>query len=180
LSRNDLSFLDLDGCFSLRSAFASICRIRSRVTENCWPTSSSVWSVFHAGCRSASAARVLARRGRDASTGWWFRQIGLGSRRRWGGRVLSSMKSPDANLPRRRGVRGRAAPLRFSGPCGPSPGACRAFRRVLPGSARGRSRQHLARGAHDLVDVSIMHGNADGAGLVGDRTRDACRIHQVA
>ena len=31
-----------DGCFSFRSAFASIWRMRSRVTENCWPTSSSV------------------------------------------------------------------------------------------------------------------------------------------
>src|SRR5690606_12500654 len=34
------------GYLSLRSALASIWRIRSRVTENCWPTSSSVWSVF--------------------------------------------------------------------------------------------------------------------------------------
>ena len=41
-----LSTLDRLGCFSFRSAFASICRIRSRVTENCWPTSSSVWSLF--------------------------------------------------------------------------------------------------------------------------------------
>src|SRR5262249_40041418 len=29
-------------CFSFRSALASISRIGSRVTENCWPTSSSV------------------------------------------------------------------------------------------------------------------------------------------
>ena len=35
------NFRDLLGCFSLRKAFASICRIRSRVTLNCWPTSSS-------------------------------------------------------------------------------------------------------------------------------------------
>ena len=42
LSKKLLSFLDRDGCFSLRSAFASIWRMRSRVTENCWPTSSSV------------------------------------------------------------------------------------------------------------------------------------------
>ncbi|MEA2823509.1 MAG: hypothetical protein QOJ86_5513, partial [Bradyrhizobium sp.] len=35
LSRKLRSFRDLDGCFSLRSAFASICRMRSRVTENC-------------------------------------------------------------------------------------------------------------------------------------------------
>ena len=30
------------GCLSLRSAFASIWRMRSRVTLNCWPTSSRV------------------------------------------------------------------------------------------------------------------------------------------
>jgi hypothetical protein len=34
------------GCFSFRSALASIWRMRSRATENCWPTSSSVWSVL--------------------------------------------------------------------------------------------------------------------------------------
>ena len=33
---------------SLRSVLTSICRMRSRVTENCWPTSSSVWSVMPA------------------------------------------------------------------------------------------------------------------------------------
>src|SRR5690606_15003155 len=46
LSRTLLSLRLLLGCLSLRSALASIWRIRSRVTENCWPTSSSVWSVF--------------------------------------------------------------------------------------------------------------------------------------
>src|SRR5262249_45689441 len=46
LSRNDRRFRDLLGCFNFRSALASIWRMRSRVTENCWPTSSSVWSVF--------------------------------------------------------------------------------------------------------------------------------------
>ncbi len=35
-------FLDRLGCFNFRSALASICRIRSRVTLNCCPTSSSV------------------------------------------------------------------------------------------------------------------------------------------
>jgi len=30
------------GCFNFRSALASIWRIRSRVTLNCWPTSSKV------------------------------------------------------------------------------------------------------------------------------------------
>ena len=42
LSKNDRSFLLRLGCFNFRSALASICLMRSRVTENCWPTSSSV------------------------------------------------------------------------------------------------------------------------------------------
>jgi hypothetical protein len=46
LLRKLLSALDRLGCFSFLSALASICRIRSRVSENCWPTSSSVWSAF--------------------------------------------------------------------------------------------------------------------------------------
>src|SRR5262245_10098571 len=44
--RKLLRILDRLGCFSFLSALASIWRMRSRVTENCWPTSSSVWSVF--------------------------------------------------------------------------------------------------------------------------------------
>ena len=35
LSRKLRSFLDRDGCFNFRSAFASIWRMRSLVTENC-------------------------------------------------------------------------------------------------------------------------------------------------
>ena len=46
LSRKVLRTLDRLGCLSFRIALASICRIRSRVSENCWPTSSSVWSLF--------------------------------------------------------------------------------------------------------------------------------------
>jgi hypothetical protein len=46
LSRKLLSVLDRLGCLSLRSALASIWRMRSRVNENCWPTSCSVWSLF--------------------------------------------------------------------------------------------------------------------------------------
>jgi hypothetical protein len=42
LSRKLLRVLDRLGCFSFRSALASICLMRSRVNENCWPTSSSV------------------------------------------------------------------------------------------------------------------------------------------
>ena len=40
------SMLERLGCLSFRNALASICRIRSRVTENCWPTCSSVWSLL--------------------------------------------------------------------------------------------------------------------------------------
>src|SRR5215510_1566009 len=46
LSRKLLRILDRLGCFSFLSALASIWRMRSRVTENCRPTSSSVWSLF--------------------------------------------------------------------------------------------------------------------------------------
>ena len=42
MSRNERNCLDLLGCFSLRRALASICRIRSRVTANFLPTSSNV------------------------------------------------------------------------------------------------------------------------------------------
>ncbi len=41
-SRKLRSFSERDGWRSLRSAFASIWRMRSRVTSNCLPTSSSV------------------------------------------------------------------------------------------------------------------------------------------
>src|SRR2546428_12638159 len=40
--RKLLRILDRLGCFSFLRALASIWRMRSRVTENCWPTSSSV------------------------------------------------------------------------------------------------------------------------------------------
>ncbi len=42
LSRNPSSFRDRTGCWSLRIAFASTCRTRSRVTLKILPTSSSV------------------------------------------------------------------------------------------------------------------------------------------
>src|SRR5262249_61112861 len=44
LSRKLLRILDRLGCFSFLSAFASIWRMRSRPTENCWPTASRGWS----------------------------------------------------------------------------------------------------------------------------------------
>ena len=42
LSKKLRSFLLLNGGFSLLNAFASICLMRLRVMENCWPTSSSL------------------------------------------------------------------------------------------------------------------------------------------
>src|SRR4026209_1130739 len=44
-SRNAFSLRDLDGWAPFRSAFASICRMRSRVTAKVWPTASSVCSL---------------------------------------------------------------------------------------------------------------------------------------
>src|SRR3546814_18622780 len=58
VSRNDLSLRERLGCFSFLSALASIWRMRSRVTENCWPTSSRVWSVFMQIGRASCRARV--------------------------------------------------------------------------------------------------------------------------
>src|SRR5205823_5228555 len=94
LSKKLRSFLLRDGCFSFRSALASICRMRSRVTENCWPTSSSVWSVFMPipkRMRSTRSSRGVS----DAST-----RVVVSRRFDWIaasiGRIafLSSMKSP--------------------------------------------------------------------------------------
>src|SRR5262249_35963668 len=92
LSRKLLRILDRLGCFSFLSAFASIWRMRSRVTENCWPTSSSVWSLFmpkrmrimrsSRGVREASARVVVSRR-----FDWIAASIGRIA-------FLSSMKSP--------------------------------------------------------------------------------------
>ncbi len=91
---NSAAFWCALGCFSLRSALASIWRMRSRVTENCWPTSSSVWSVFMPmpkRMRSTRSSRGVS----DASTrvvvsrrfDWIAASIGRTA-------FLSSMKSP--------------------------------------------------------------------------------------
>jgi hypothetical protein len=67
LSRKLRSFRLRLGCLSLRSAFASIWRMRSRVTENCWPTSSSVLSAFMPMPKRMHGTRS-SRGLRDAST----------------------------------------------------------------------------------------------------------------
>jgi hypothetical protein len=81
LSRKLLSILDRLGCFSFLSALASIWRMRSRVTENCWPTSSSVWSLFMPmpkrmrKMRSFQAAEICSREVEAA--GIWALAINL-------------------------------------------------------------------------------------------------------
>src|SRR5579872_6817146 len=83
-----------DGCRSLRKAFASICRMRSRVTSKSWPTSSSVWSLFSPipkrirrtfSSRGVSVFRTL----RVCSARFMFMTASAGDTT-----LLSSMKSP--------------------------------------------------------------------------------------
>src|SRR6516165_6928137 len=94
LSRKLLRILDRLGCLSFLIAFASIWRMRSRVTENCWPTSSSVCSLFmpmpkrmrstrsSRGVTEASTRVVVSR-----SSDWMAASIGWIA-------FVSSMKSP--------------------------------------------------------------------------------------
>src|ERR1700681_3915232 len=94
LSRKERNFLDLEGCFSFRNAFASIWRMRSRVTENCWPTSSSVWSVFMPmpkRIRSTRSSRGVSEANTRVVVSRKFDWIAASI-----GRIafLSSMKSP--------------------------------------------------------------------------------------
>src|SRR5215475_6593353 len=94
LSRKLLRILDRLGCFSFLSALASIWRMRSRVTKNRWPTSSSVRSLFmpmpkrmrstrYSRAVSKASARVVVSRSFDWMTASMGRIV-----------FLSSMKSP--------------------------------------------------------------------------------------
>src|SRR5215471_17303774 len=94
LSRKLLRILERLGCLSFLKAFASIWRMRSRVTENFRPTSSSVWSALTAMPKrmrstcssrgvSAASTRVVVSRRLD----WTAASIGSTA-------FLSSMKSP--------------------------------------------------------------------------------------
>ena len=86
--------LDRLGCFSFLSALASICLMRSRVNENCWPTTASVFSVFMPMPKRMRSTRS-SRGVNDASTrvvvsrklDWMAASIGRIA-------FLSSMKSP--------------------------------------------------------------------------------------
>jgi len=70
------------------------------------------------------------------------------------GRHGSWMKSPDVISSSPTGVRARAL-LGDLGTCAPSPAACRVFGEFFRSLAADFV-QHLARGAHDLLMVSIM------------------------
>src|SRR3546814_8117687 len=61
MSRKERSCSERLGWRSLRNAFASIWRMRSRVTSNCLPTSSSVWSVFMRSEEHTSELQSLMR-----------------------------------------------------------------------------------------------------------------------
>ena len=164
------------GCFSFRSAFASIWRMRSRVTENCWPTSSSVWSVFmpmpkrmrstrsSRGVSEASTRVVVSRR-----LAWIAASIGQD-------RVLVLDEVAEV-------AESSSSPIGVSSEIGSlaifitlrtfSSGMRELFGQLFRRRLAADLVQHLARGAHDLVDrLDHVHRNADGARLVGDRAGD--------
>src|SRR5487761_2692137 len=94
VSRNERSLRDRLGCLSLRNALASIWRMRSRVTENCWPTSSRVWSVFMPMPKRMRSTRS-SRGVRDASTRVVVsRRFALMAASMGSTALRSSMKSP--------------------------------------------------------------------------------------
>ena len=149
--------------------------MRSRVTLNCWPTSSSVWSVFmpmpkrmrstrsSRGVSVASTRVVVSRR-----LAWMAASIGSTTLGSW-------MKSPR--------WLSSSSPMGVSRLIG-SLAIFRTLRTFSSGMARrsasssGRRLaadlvQHLARGAHQLVDgLDHVHRDADGARLIGDGAGD--------
>src|SRR6266511_915913 len=171
--RKLLRILDRLGCFSFLSALASIWRMRSRVTENRWPTSSRVWSLLmpipkrmrstrsSRGVSKASVRVVVSRR-----FDWIAASIGRIA-------FLSSMKSPRWES--------SSSPIGVSSDNGSLAilSANLLERHAeLPGKLLGRRLaadlvEHLARLTHDFADaVHHMDGDADRARLVGDRARD--------
>ena len=85
LSRKLRSTLDRLGCLSFRNALASICRIRSRVTENCWPTCSNVWSLFMPipkRMRKVRSSRALSEASTLVVVSRWFIYIACSCTRR--------------------------------------------------------------------------------------------------
>ena len=145
--------------------------MRSRVTENCRPTSSSVWSLFmpmpkrmrstrsSRGVSEASTRVVVSRR-----FDWIAASIGRIA-------FLSSMKSPR--------WLSSSSPIGVSSDSG-SPGDLQGLTNLLQrhvellGKLLGVGlaadlAEHLAAGADDLADrVDHVHWNPDGARLIGE------------
>ena len=124
---------------SLRSALASIWRIRSRVTSNCLPTSSR---CGRCSCRCRSACAEPWPRGRvsPASTSRWLREALHGSHldRRLHGGVLDEVAQVRILVVADRRLPWKSAPWRSSGPCGSVLGISMRWP-ALPESARGPS-----------------------------------------
>ena len=146
--------------------------MRSRVTPNVWPTSSSV----HGGSRAGrSGARSPAARARGAS----------GARARCpraaaseavsnGDSAWSSCtKSPSPTPPPRRSAspaRPGAAPC--AGSRAPPPSRSRALADLVGPRLAAQPLHELALDVHDLVELlDHVDGDADRPRLVGDRTR---------
>ena len=158
-----------EGCLSLRS-LASIWRMRSRVTLNCWPTSSSVWSVFMPmscmrSTRSSRAVRLASTRVVVSR-----RLARLPHERLMA--FLSSMKSPrwlSSSSPI--GVSSESVPWHFQ--------HLRTLSIGIDSFSASSSRWlgtiscSIWRRCDQLVDrLDHMHRNADGARLIGNRPSD--------
>jgi len=170
-------FPDLDGCFSFRSAFASICRMRSLVYRELLADFFQVWSVFMP-MPKACARRVLRGGQRGQHAGGGLAKIALD--RRVDGRIrLVLVKSPRWES--------SSSPTGF--PATAALWHLENFSNLLHGMRVSRPTprasvppivQHLARVRTSVDGLDHVHGNADGARLIGDARVIACRIHQVA
>jgi len=160
---------DRDGCFSFLSALASICLIRLPGHRELLADFFQGVVGVHADAEAHAEHAFFARGQRGQHAGGGFR-AGLLWIAASIGRIafLSSMKSPRCEifLVAHRRLQGQRLLGDFS----------ETLRNLLQGHAElfgefFRRRfaadfvQHLARGAHDLVDgLDHVHGNADGAG----------------
>src|SRR5712672_2734514 len=146
--------------------------MRSRVTENCWPTSSSVWSVFmpmpkrmrstrsSRGVSEASTRVVVSRR-----FDWLAASI-------WGTAFLSSMRSPRCES--------SSSPIGVSSEIG-SLAIFKPLRTFSMGmwsfsaSSSGVGSRPISWSICRLVRTILLitvHGDADGARLIGERAAD--------
>jgi hypothetical protein len=162
------------GWRSLRSALASIWRMRSRVTAKDWPTSSRVCSLPSSRPKrilmTFSSRGVSVRRTCEV----WSLRLTLMTASAGETTPRSSMKSPRCES--------SSSPMGVSREMG-SCAILRTLRTLATGMsmrlaissrwARGRVPAQAAAGADELVDgLDHVHRDADGAGLVGDGAGD--------